>query len=623
MAARIFNRRTVLGGIGGAALVSALPATGAYAADTGLWRLGNIGAGAGSSSEFRDYAAANPEVVPVPADWATRTVWNDVLSKGLKASLNRTMDITYSLGSVPANGVRFEVKVIKADRAIPQLGVYSNGTMVGMIQIAGLDAPGVTIPHQYVKTYQLYIPKEFLKTGGNVLRLEAVRSFRSSATEDARCSWEWDHLRMIALGSPAPEPWHGRYTHLGTAIMEGHFGYNANAISVLPDVLEWLGIAHSGNVVRAGFWSDVEPEWTAHGAAYLNELKAHTMQVVANHLNARQYAPGGTLTQAGKDKLDQFWATYGANVQFYEVDNEPGIFGSTKEQDLAVGAYAAASAPSHVRIVAPGWAYKAGTWEANASERREVEDLCDLTNGHSYGPTYSSASPGGSFGETLLTYAPITDGLPKQMLVTETGTTDAHVDNANLAHPEPKAAAFDRIMRAHVGFVDHILQHAAFFRDTNNIYQLFEVPADWTQPEDITGHRFDATQQTRLEIFRRLAAAYATHGAPLTYVYLGSPAANRKVYTRAVNTATLPGLPGNNAKSNKVLINVVNFGHTQEAVAVRVTMPSSGTWTGRRFGRGNVCGSAQAPVTLTASPTVDLNLTLVAGEAVQYILGRA
>lgn len=604
--------------------------------DTVLWRLGNLDPGAGSAAEFRDYHQANPEVVAVPTNWRTRTQWNTVLSKGLKASVNPAMKFTYDLASVPANGVELQVKIINAHRAIPQMAVFSNDIMVGMIQIAGVA--GADSAYPYVKTYRLYIPKEFLQSGTNALRLEAPRSFSGSSAEDQYLWWVWDHLQLVALSAPATEPIHGRYIHLGTTVMQNGFDYNADVIRHLPAVLQWLGIAYSGNVVRAGFWSNTSSKWQADGLAYLQKLAEFNMQVVVDHLNTHPqdhnfqfFAADGTLKQAGRDKIDDFLDTYGDYIQYYEVDNEPGLFGSPLQANIDAAEYvqtATAALAPHVKVVAPGWAY--ANWANDPDNRQMVEQHCDLTGGHAYGPSYADPNDdGSSFVQNLLLYGEITDGLPKEMLVTETGNTHQHLDPLAFGTTQRNAASFDRILRGQVGYADHIMQHAAFFTGANGAeYKLFNNNFDWSTHDPLSTSRysFGSGQRTRVEIFRRIACAYATHGTPLKYTYLDpSQVSGHMIYTRPVDTATLAPLPGSGATSDKVLINFVNFGNTTRSFTVRITMPSSGTWSGIRINGGdggNTYGDARHDFSRSANPTMDVSPTLAPGEAVQLILSR-
>jgi hypothetical protein len=633
------SRRTVLGGLGGAVLASAVTSAAtslaapqhaqaqADPANT-LWRLGNVD---GRSDEFRA-RQTGVELVTVPPNWETRTTWNDVLSKGLHAGVNHEMQITYNLGSVPQFGVELHVRILHSHWGIPQMAVFSNGFMVGMIQIFGVDT--IQAPRDE-RLYRLYIPKEFLKPNQqNTLRLKAVRSFSGADVENDATWWEWDYLQLFALTAHATEPVHGRRFHLGTLIAEPSFHYNQNVTDQVGSLLKWLGIAYSQNVMRASFWSNVSDRWDTGGPLYLQKLKNHNMRVVGNHLSWAQFETvDGSLKPEAKDSLDTYLAKYGHLIQFYEVDNEP-VADIRLAWDKAIAQYfptsAAKSDASHIQLAAPGWRFDKGV---GPTKRRNVEDLCDLIGGHSYGTTYANPTLPGqtSFIQTLLAYSNelTDDGPPKPMLVTETGTTNTQTDFERFGATQPKAAIFDRILRAHVAFADRVMQHAAFF---NGEYQLFDA-VDWADqaslPASFNAYEFGANNPTtRVDIFRRIACAYATHGQPLTYDYLNRPdLQNRLVYTRAVDTATLPPLLGNGGTSNKVLINVVNFDSTWLEVSLQVVMPSSGSWSGDRYGGGLSYSAAhstvqQATASTADGPAIVLNPTLAPGEAVQFILGH-
>ena len=145
---------------------------------------------------------------------------------------------------------------------------------------------------------------------------------------------------------------------------------------------------------------------------------------------------------------------------------------------------------------------------------------------------------------------------------------------------------------------------------------------------------------TKVQLIRRLALAYATHGEPLPYVY-GTTATNAwplvntapsspLVYFRAVNTATLAPLPNNGATSNKLLLSFVNFDENNSGsagthtVSVSVVMPKPNyTYTGVRYGAGNTLAAARSTTqTWTTDNNGVLNATetLPFGEAVEYIL---
>ncbi len=223
--------------------------------------------------------------------------------------------------------------------------------------------------------------------------------------------------------------------------------------------------------------------------------------------------------------------------------------------------------------------------------------------------------------ENLISCVEIEDGWPKPYLNTETGTNNWHSEE-NGAHEtssQPKAQAFDRILRAHIAVVDRTLQHAAIFGD----YGLFEQPAPWN---DLTQLKMNTApdgigKDTRVKTFRRLALAYATHGSPLTYRVL-NPADNlyKMVYFRAVDTSTLPPEPGNAAVSNKILLNFVNFENQTETLNVRVTLPKSETYQAERIGPEETYAKAYTELSLAPKPDLDLSEKLGPGESVQYIL---
>jgi hypothetical protein len=585
-----------------------------------LWQLGKADQ---SAAEFKA-SGTGVEAVQVPSDWSVCSDWS-FFPQGLKADRNKELSISYTLASVPANGVELSFKILDAYKITPQMAVFSNNIMAGLIQIAGVGGTSSVYPYQ--KTYRLYIPKELLQKGTNVLKLQASRDLYASSAGDAYLWWTWDYVALSSLGAPATEPIHGRYTRLGTNIMQDDFYYNDNATTHLPYLLKWLGIAYSGNTNRFALWSDLGPQ--PESLNYVQTLARYNMQAAADYLHTGTASVDGNyqLDAASKAGLASFFETYGKWVQYYEIDNEPGLFNRSKAVNLAVAQFVQSIKPSHVRTVAPGWAYwpeggDPGGWERDPVQRKQIEDYTDLTSGHSYGVS-NVDDQGGSFTENLRTYKGAADGLPKEMLVTETGSEDAHTDFPFVGSLQPHASVFDRILRAHIGYADQTIQHAAFFHES---YSLFQGGFNWSMHDPATTAAFPGVngEDTRLKSYRRLALAYATHGAPLSYTYTNKAAIEgKKVYFRAVNTATLAPLPGSGATADKVLLNFVNFEPTAQTMSVRVTMPSSGVYEGERIGQGSTYAAAKSIVSgLNAQPSVDLSVTLGAGESVQYILSR-
>ena len=587
-----------------------------------LWRIGK------NDNSFAEFSTGSPAATyAVPADWSTRTDWTGW--KQVTYGTHNPVEVNFSLASVPANGVEFSFRAMYGNIAVPQLSVHANGNPAGLIQVWGERGTTAQTEIQFRKIYRLYIPKEFLVAGANTLRLEIAPQPYEQTNASPGTGFNWDYLQLDALAAPATEPIHGNLVHLGTHLLQKDVGTNDfvidnNTVAHAETLLKWLGIAYSGNALRAGFWSGVTSVQPAR-LPLLQKFRDLNMRVVANHLDlggAQTRLVNGELAQQDKTLVDNFLSTYGNLIQFFEVANEPyGIGGISKQTVIAHTIYLNQVAPLHIQIVAPGWAYSG--WEATPSERRSVEDLCDVLGGHAYGASFCN-SVGGSFIENTKAHGPIlTDGFPKPFIATEMGTNNWHADFSG-APTQTNASIFDRIVRGHVAVATYALQHASHFKIDDN-YEDFSLfaPINWATatPDQQAAAPGIGTQETRLQSYRRLALAYSTHGKPLTYVYLSQPT-NQRVYFRAVDTSTLAPLAGSGATSNKVLLNFVNFEDVSRTLNVRVTMPSSGTWSGDRIGPGLVFSAARTAASLAATPTIDFTVTLPARKSVQYILAK-
>lgn len=334
----------------------------------------------------------------------------------------------------------------------------------------------------------------------------------------------------------------------------------------------------------------------------------------------------GTVPAALRSYYANFVSKFGDLYQYAETGNEPGLFGWAQKAVVAthelMDEERATNSQPYLKIVAPGWAYwpyngAPDGWERDAEQRREIEELSDVTNGHSYGGTGVQPLPGGSLYETLQVYDDADDGFGKKMAMSETGANDNHSDNTKYGtYAYRFAAAFDREMRGNIGYVDHIMQHAAFFNDGTE-FGLFASGINWNthRYEDTVAVPANSSEagETRLKTFRRLAAAYATHGRPLSYEVLNTCGCSsnmnmKKVYFRAVDTSAL-GTSAIGAESDKILLNFVNFEKKPMTMKVRVTMPSSGQYAGEVFGAGNSYAAAHSTVQLTATPNITLTVT--------------
>lgn len=592
----------------------------APAPNTTLWRIGY------NDNSFDEFpTSGSPSATyAVPTDWATRTDWS--AWKAIFHGSHNAIDVTFNLASVPSHGVEFSFRSMWGHIAVPQLAVHANGNPAGIIQIWGERGTPAQSEIQFRKIYRLYIPSEFLTTGSNTLRLDiAPHTYETDVNPPT--SFRWDYLQLDALSAPATEPIHGSLIYMGTHTLQkdvntSAFTMDSNTVAHAETLLKWMGIAYSGNVLRAGFWSDVTSVQPAR-LAVLQKFRDLNFRVVANHLNlnhAQHRLVGTELAQQDKDLVNNFVASYSNLFQFFEVANEPGLIGPINLQTVLVHAnYLNTVLPPHVAVTTPGWAYN--TWEGVTANRRQVEDLCTVLGGHAYGASFQNYT-GGSFTENIRSQGPIlTDGFPKPFMATEMGTNNWHADYTGTPS-QTNASIFDRITRAHIATATYFLQHASHYKHDNNFedFSMF-APINWSSssPSQQTACPGVGGQETRLQTWRRLALAYSTHGNPLPYTYLTKPV-NQRVYFRAVNTATLDPLPASGATSNKVLLNFVNFEGVSRTLHLRVTMPSAGTWAGDRIGQGNVYSSAATTVSLNATPTLDFNIILPARESVQYIL---
>ncbi len=595
-------------------------------AGTKTWREGAVlwqrGTADNASAEFASKNNGTP--------LTTVSTGTKEMPGGLYGSKNAELQLSFALKQVPVHGTVFSLKLLDATLTGPQMAVFVNEQMAGLIQLWG-TAPMKDVP-KWRKTYSLYIPSTLLANGENKMTLRLVPPMWSEpAALDA--FWiEWDYLKLSALAEAPREPIHGKMTYLGTTFKHTNRGFDINdkTIELANLTMPWMGCAYGGNTMRADFWYDVAKVQPAR-LELLKKFKELNATAVADFIAGHiKLDPNGTLPQKAKDEFAKFFDTYGSLLQFYELGNEPCMFGGDYKMYAETAKHVFLNRPEHLRLVATGWAFGGGkgtpvNWDADPKRRLGVERYCDLLNGHSYGYSYASKK-GGSFIENLLSYGQTDDGWMKEFLNTETGANNWHSEENGPRYQssQSRASAFDRVIRAHVAVVDRTMQHALIFGDTGGLedFGLFKGP-DWN---DIKGtlKALDAPDggPRKLETFRRLVCAYATHGAPLEAKILNpAETANRLVYVRVVDTAALPGQAGSQAVSDKVLVNLVNFENSEQTVNVRVTLPRKGNYTAMRIGNGVDYVSAHKDLgTLAAEPHLTYDEKLQAGEAVQIIL---
>ena len=559
-------------------------------------------------------AAANPAAAPLP--------------DGLHGADRPSAEIAFNIARPPAFGAEFSFMLTDATQTGPQAAVFLNGMLQGVIQLWG-TAP-TQLPYKWRKIYRLYLPPNAFAAGANTLAVRIIPPIWSPATPEVmgRFWFKWEDARIDALAAAPRDAVHGKPFWLGTTLKQSTgFHINEHSLAIVDAALPWIGSAYSGNTMRADFWHDVAHMQPAR-RAYLEKLRDYNSSVLADNVSGHFHIDAaGDLEPAGKAAIDKFFADYGKLIQYYELGNEPSMFGGAYADYLATARHIHANRPAHLLLAATGWAYGGGkgepvNWESDPARRRAIESWCDMINGHSYGWSYNDAR-GGSFFETFKTHGQPADGWPKPFIVSETGANDWHSENNGPRYPSraPHVSAFDRILRAHVAVADRVMQHSLIFDD----FGLFDRPGDLNDIRGTLRVRPGVNgEPPRLGAYRRIALAYATHGAPLeTRILNPDELRGRLALIRAVDTLALAPLAGSLAKSDKILVNFVNFEDAPLRVAARVKMPQAGKYSALRIGDGADYAASHKTLAFTAAPAAPwlaFDETLAPGEAVQYIL---
>jgi hypothetical protein len=611
-----------------------------------IWQIGKTD---GSGGEFT--AKKMPERYEIPADWKTRTQWESwpPLSSGAPAApqpWNST--ITYPLDAVPPHGCEFSIRTVDAGGMVPELAIFSNGQLAGILQVVGAITPNQSNPRRFGSTFTAWLPPQFLKAGENTLRIEKLPPiYRRDTSNRIYLDVHLDSLELRRLTTAPATPAHSRTVHLGSVY--GSFTADLARVETVGLLWEWLGVAYSGNPIRASFWSNLPPQ--THRRELLETAARFNMSPVLAFLTDKDSAdkperwidPQGNLQPAMREKLDFAWREWGSLIQYYELSNEPcmSITHGSFDVALALARHIQETKPAHVKLVAPGYAFGGGhgsprDWDADPEFRRRLEAHTEVIGGHAYGrSTYQIER--GVLSETIDTYGTgedprvIVNGFPREFVVTETGShLTAHEDFDNLglgksADGRLRASVFDKVLRAHIGFADRIL-HFACFSSQDAPFRMIDGnrtdPATWTATPFPLNDRYKTPEvDTKLNAFRRLALAYATHGAPLPFeVTNAAETTDQLVYFRAVDTSTLPPLPGSGATADKVLLSFVNFSDRPQRLAVRVELPRPGAWSAVRIGQEPRHQDARSELDLTAKPALDLTESLPPFAAVQFIL---
>src|SRR6185437_5247963 len=619
-------------------------------ADTALWRIGS------PDNANTEFSTAAP-----PSGSAPATFTVPVASSQFPNGFNNGTDIhiRYTLSAVPQYGVMFKVKIIEGapyswpsawvpggNTFVPELSVWSNADLAGIVQAIGADPPNWNSSYwnPWAKTYEVYIPREMLIAGTNDLRIQSLGHPYSGYANQTYLYGCWDYLELDSLASPSAEPVNGKVSYMGAEFSNNGFASDDALLQEFPYMVKWPGIAYSGNPFRLGYFQDVSGSQPDR-LEMAQMVKAYNMTGIMDGLNCRgRLNSDGSFPSADQSYITSLFNNYAGLFQYYELCNEPcePFTNADYNYTLDVARIAngirgnnASSQADYVKIAEPGWAYGGGSgnptnWDQTIANRQAFQPYTQATNGHAYGMSYTQTS--GNFLEDLASYAPITDGWGRDMINTEFGCHDADNDFNNLGEQQLESGLFDRIVRAHLAFCDYACNYATTGDDATLSLFANGYSSTWpATPSSLAAYvtpnntQTGAAEDTRLKIFRRNALAYCTHGAPLPYTFTNSGlVANQLVYFRAVNTAGMGQLPASHATSSKILLNFVNF-DTQNAhtIGVQVTLPSSGVYWGERFGPGTTYASSESQVQFTANPTVTISETVPAGDSVQYILDNS
>ncbi len=609
---------------------------------TVLWR---IGAEDGSSAEFADTGV--PEDITIPDDWATRTKWPE-----WPALTDRhqswTSNISYKLEKVPVGGAVFAFKPVTASPYVPELAVFSNGFPCGIIQIGGATYPNVgpkgPNDRRFAREHQIYIPPEFLVAGQNILSIQRL------GHPYQRDYYFWidfttDYMRLNTLDKIPDEPIHSNLVHIGYS--EGEFDVNPKTIATTQAGHEWMGVAYSNNPERAPFFDELvglqKPE---DRMAYLQKLKDLNISVImmgwgcGRTTNAE--VVNGKLPEKPTTYITNLIHDYGSMARYYEICNEPCMAIGKTSYDfcVAVAKLMNEIKPPTLILMPPSYTFGGGygdpkNWDdaTGRDRRRALDALCSTLNGHSFAQSYANANGGGSLMETIDTYgkmspegvAEIPNGFEKPFVTTEMGSGTCHFDFKEI-QSNRYASIQDQNIRAHIGFADTFLV-ADLWNNGQNYDYLIGTPTDtstWQANTCTDGKdpRGGPDTENRVKVLRRFTLAYATHGRPLPYTYTNVDAVrNQLVYFRAVDTSSLPPIPGSGATSNKILLSFVNFDEQNpHTLAVQVTLPAAGQYSAVRYGPETSYTAARTEVKLDAKPALDLSVDLGPGESVEYIL---
>lgn len=609
-----------------------------------------IGTKNDSSMEFNQSTVWAGTTFSVPTDSS--------FPKGLSYSEQNNLSkltLYYQLSSIPANGVVLNLKSIKADYMIPQIYVHSNQRLAGIFQIFGVEGDERNLA--FFDIYRITIPKELLILGTNSLQLELRQTYTNNPYG---MFVEWDYISMNEVTAPLATPINNKLTFMGVQ------GLSCTAFA--PDSLtrdefleyyKWLGIAYSQNSFRFPWASNIlhlsSQEQRIEAMEAISKMNfvgigGDLAATIGDQQELDQH--NGEISPSKKNQIDEYFATYGRYLNYWETANEPSNnFQQVGLRQIpnyveAVAKYLKSTnaKPNHTKILGPGyWGYAGWfgseisninspfydptspyfnqPWEDSDQIRQNIDRHVDVVGYHHYNVELQD-----HFNDVITTEGgQLSNGLPRELIVTEFGTFGGAYDFPGTGTPisNMRGALADRQHRANTALASRSMwysvitdEHKLGLIDTesgcNSKSTAIEAKAEGPLGEET---------DSMLQIYRRHALAYSTHGTPLSYQYIDNNV-DQDIYVRAVDTSTLPPIEGSGGKSDKILINIVNFGKTDQTSQMKIKMPSAGIYYGQRIDDKPKLTDASKNIVLTTDEEGYITLTTEtkALRGVQYIL---
>ncbi len=545
--------------------------------------------------------------------------------RGLESKLRPEVTLRFNLDNIPANGAAFELAVEDSDAIASSVGIFVNGIFCGCPQVIGYDQfPGGRLTN---RTWVVTLPPERFITGANTLTLRLLPSYYQEANTNENQAEEyiklfrlgdrslnpyptsnwlhWDTLALRELSRPVTDPVNGRPVWMGAS--SGYIVYRGLDpwLDYILRDLSYLGMEGGDSPYRISLWAEKKLEAASRGDSRLaSGQDIYDYQLAS--LRARGIRPY-LLTDCGKSikTPDEEANTreaaairkYGRYFDMIEIGNEidhprygwdsfalASAYALIQRQ--AVAAQWLKTLNPQLKVMGEGWYHAWDFSVIDAQARQEAPNdpaWTDHLSAHTYGKSYIIPA--------ITYYMLYGTTFPKPVWVTECGAYTA--DDRNIGE-------FELNLRGNLAYATYLVQYLTHpYNAEMRHFSLFSAESK------------DSEVLEKARCYRRLLHTFALHGKPLPWQY-ENPAAmkDKLVYVAAVEN-------GNFTK-----ISFVNYEHSPQTIALRVTLPTSGQLTAIRYGDGKTVEAGTRAITLNATPQVSFNDTLAPGETVEYLIRK-